>query len=209
MSALQKTVKCLLLVAIAAGAQESWEAGLSDSDPRKRIRAARELAAAENGFRHVALLAPLLQDNSEEVRTAAVVALIKVRSIDGQPLLIAATEDLSPRVQSLAVDGLVDFYMPGYVKLGRVASITSFGASLRDRFSKPNPVVLAAYVEVNPEVIGLSAKCCAMAAASNAGRTPPVLSASCGDARRWTHCDRESALGTRQLSWRACSPPRS
>ena len=154
MSALQKTVKCLLLVAIAAGAQESWEAGLSDSDRRKRIRATRELAAAENGFRHVALLAPLLQDNSEEVRTAAVVALIKVRSIDGQPLLIAATEDPSPRVQSLAVDGLVDFYMPGYVKLGRVASITSFGASLRDRFSKPNPVVLAAYVEVNTEVIG-------------------------------------------------------
>ncbi len=154
MSALQKAVKCLLLVAVAAGAQESWEAGLSDSDPRKRIRATRELAAAENGFRHVALLAPLLQDDSEEVRAAAIVALIRVRSIDAQPLLIGATEDPSPRVQSLAVDGLVDFYMPGYVKLGRVASITSFGSSLRDRFSKPNPVVLAAYVEVNPEVIG-------------------------------------------------------
>ena len=154
MSALQKTVKCLLLVAVAAVAQESWEAGLSDSDPRKRIRATRELAAAENGFRYVALLAPLLQDNSEEVRAAAVVALIKLRSIDGQPLLIGATEDVSPRVQSLAVDGLVDFYMPGYVRLGRVMSITAFGASLRDRFSKPNPVVLAAYVEVNPDVIG-------------------------------------------------------
>ncbi len=153
MSALHKTAKCLMLIAIAAGAQQSWEAGLSDSDPRNRIRATRELAAAENGFRHLALLAPLLQDDSEEVRAAAVVALITVRSIDAQPLMISATEDLSPRVQSLAVDGLVDFYMPGYLKLGRLASIRSFAATLRGRFANPNPATVAAYVDVNPDVI--------------------------------------------------------
>lgn len=144
---------CLLLIAISAGAQEDWELGLADPDPNKRIKAARNLSNAPDGFRNFELLAPLLQDESEDVRAAAVTALIRLRLIDAQPLLVDATADLSPRVQALAVDGLVDFFVPEYVQLGRLASIKGFADGLKRRFSKPTPLVVPSYVSPNPEVI--------------------------------------------------------
>ena len=144
---------CLLLVAMTAGAQEDWALGLSDPDPKKRIKAARTLGASPEGFRNFELLAPLLQDESEDVRAAAVNALIRLRLIDAQPLLIDATADLSPRVQALAVDGLVDFFVPDYVQFGRLASITAFAAGLRGRFSEPTPLIVPSYVSPNPEAI--------------------------------------------------------
>ena len=144
---------CLLLAAVAASAQEPWETDLSHPDPAKRIKAAQSLADAEGGFRQVELLAPLLADESEDVRAAAVMALIKIRLIDAQPMLVEATADLSPRVQALAVDGLVDFFMPGYIRFGRLASIRAFAGSLKRRFSKPSELVLAPYIEVSPDAI--------------------------------------------------------
>ena len=144
---------CLLLVAMTAGAQEDWELGLSDPDPKKRIKAARTLGTSPEGYRNFELLAPLLQDESEDVRAAAVNALIRLRLIDAQPLLIDATADLSPRVQALAVDGLVDFFVPDYVQFGRLASIAAFTAGLRGRFSEPTPLIVPSYVSPNPEAI--------------------------------------------------------
>ena len=144
---------CLLLIAITAGAQEDWELGLSDPDPKARIKAARSLSKSPEGFRNFALLEPLLQDESEDVRAAAVIGLIELRLIDAQPLLVEATADLSPRVQALAVDGLVDFFVPEYVQFGRLASIKSFADGLKRRFSKPTPLIVPSYVSPNPEAI--------------------------------------------------------
>lgn len=144
---------CLLLIAISASAQEEWELGLADPDPKARIKAARNLSDSPDGFRNFELLAPLLQDESEDVRAAAVTALIKLRLIDAQPLLVDATADLSPRVQALAVDGLVDFFVPEYVQFGRLASIKGFADGLKRRFSKPTPLIVPSYVSPNPEVI--------------------------------------------------------
>lgn len=144
---------CLVLIAITAGAQEDWEAGLSDPDPKTRIKAARSLSKSPDGFRNFALLEPLLQDESEDVRAAAVIGLIELRLIDAQPLLVDATADLSPRVQALAVDGLVDFFVPEYVQFGRLASIRSFADGLKRRFSKPTPLIVPSYVSPSPESI--------------------------------------------------------
>ncbi len=147
------------LAAVAAAfAQESSNAALSDPDLNKRVQAVRKLGEMPGGPSEVALLAPLVQDEIEEVRGAVVVALIKMRLIEAQPYLIEATADLSPRVQALAVDGLVDFYVPEYANLGRMDSVQSFASALKGRFSKPTPLTVPAYVRVRSEVINAFAE---------------------------------------------------
>ena len=153
MTAGQRIAACLLLAAVVASSQQAWETGLADPDERQRVRAVRALAASADGYRYTNRLAPLLDDGSENVRGAVVAGLIKMRTVDAQQLLVAATADISPRVQALAVDGLVDFYVPNYVKTGWLASISTFGSSLKGRFSKPSPLTVSEYIEVNPQTV--------------------------------------------------------
>ena len=103
---------CGLLAVCALPAQDSV-AGLESADERERVNAIRALAKSPDGFRHLDKLAHLLSDDSEEVRVELVTALIKMRTIEAQPLLIKAAADLSPNVQAMAVDGLVTLYVPG------------------------------------------------------------------------------------------------
>lgn len=149
----QRLIACSLLAVLAASAQQDWEAGLSDPKSAARARAARTLGDLPDGSEHLHLLKPLLQDESEQVRASAVTALVKMRATEAQPLLVEAAADLSSRVQSMAVDGLVDFYVPDYAQIGRMATISTYATALRSRFSKPNPVVVPAYVDVSPEAI--------------------------------------------------------
>ncbi len=142
-----------LLAVGVAGAQEDLTADLSADKPGQRATAARRIGDSPAGFRYINHLKPLLDDEIEEVRAAVAVALIRMRVIEAQPLLITATADLSPRIQALAVDGLVDFYLPGYARTGRMGSISSFASSLKSKFSKPAPETVPAYVDVNPDVI--------------------------------------------------------
>ena len=143
----------MMLVAVAASAQIPSDTELYDPKPRVRARAVRSLGESQEGFRHLDRLAPFLNDGSEAVRVEVVVALIKIRTVEAQQLLIQATSNPSARVQSLAVDGLVDFYVPGYVKSGTLASISTFGATLRERFVKPSPLTVSSYVNANPDAV--------------------------------------------------------
>lgn len=143
----------LVLGAGLAGAQQAWESILGDGDPKVRVKALRLLVESDDGFRHLDLLEPLLADPQEQVRLALATALIKLRTADAQALLMRLTEDLSPRVQSLAVDGLVDYYHPNYVRSGWSASVSSLASDLKGRFSKPNPVTVAEYANVNPSAV--------------------------------------------------------
>ena len=143
----------MIFVAVAASAQVPSEAELYDPKPRVRARAVRSVGESEQGFRHVDRIAPFLEDGSEAVRTEVVVALIKIRTVDALQLLVRAATNSSSRVQSLAVDGLVDFYSPGYVKVGTLASISTYGSTLRARFSNPSPLTVSSYVNVNPDVV--------------------------------------------------------
>ncbi len=139
-------------VGLALGADVPLE-NLRNPDAVARARAARKLGDLPNGFQYIAALAPLVEDTASEVRNAAVGALIKFRSIQSIEPLITATRDAIPEIQALAVDGLVDFYYPGYVKFGWFSSMRAFAGQLKGRFSKPNPVAIDPYVTVNPDVI--------------------------------------------------------
>ena len=148
-----RLIACWLLTICVASAQQDWEAGLSDPNSRARARAARTLGDLPEGSQYMDLLAPLLQDSSEQVRASAVAALVKMRAIEAQPMLLEAAADQSSRVQSMAVDGLVDFYVPGYAQTGRMTTVSTYATALRTRFAKPSPLVVPSYVDVSPEAI--------------------------------------------------------
>ena len=139
-------------VGLALGADVPLE-DLRNPNAAARAKAARKLGDRPDGFSYIAALVPLVEDTAAEVRNAAVGALIKFRSAQSIEPLITATRDEIPEIRALAVDGLVDFYYPGYVKFGRLGSIAAFSGRLKGRFSEPNPVVIDPYVTVNPEVI--------------------------------------------------------
>jgi HEAT repeat protein len=73
-----------------------------------------------------------------------------VRSLDP---LISATRDADPEIQIRATDGLVNFYMPGYLKTGFAGSIRRVGTDIKGRFTDTNDQTIDAYITVRPEVI--------------------------------------------------------
>ena len=141
------------LLAVFALPAQDWLEGLQSPDEGERVKAVRAMAKSTDGFRYLDRLPPLLGDESEEVRVELVNALTRMRSIEAQPLLISATSDSSPNVQALAVDGLVSLYMPDYVKFGRLAALKSVASSLKARFSKPSPLLISPYIDVNPAAL--------------------------------------------------------
>ena len=53
----------------------------------------------------------------------------------------------------LATDGLVNFYLPGYVKHGVGGTFERVGTSIKSRFTDTNDQVIDAYITVRPDVI--------------------------------------------------------
>jgi HEAT repeat protein len=125
---------------------------LSNSQPKRRIRAAKQLADA-NEARFIPELAKLLKDPVLDVRLEAVSSITQIGTQESLPPLITATRDAAPEMQVAAVDGLVNFYHYGYVRTGWFSSVKDFGRSITSRFSRPEPVVIDPYVRVSDDVI--------------------------------------------------------
>jgi len=95
------------------------------------------------------------------------------------PLLIAA-RDNDPEMQIRATDGLVDVYLPGYVKTGMSGSLSRVGNSIKAKFgADTNDQVIDEYVMVRPEVIAAIGKLArggaSIEARANAARAIGVL----------------------------------
>jgi HEAT repeat protein len=113
---------------------------------------------AKTGSSAIPKLQELLQDPNPEVRAEVVKQLTEVgtgRSLDP---LILATADRDVRVEMLAADGLVNFYLPGYVKTGLSATLHTVGTTLKAKFTDVNDQVIDPYITVRPEVIAALAK---------------------------------------------------
>jgi HEAT repeat protein len=107
----------------------------------------------KGGSNAIPRLQELLKNPSRDVRVEAVKQITDIgtaRSIDP---LIEATHDNDPEVQLRAIDGLVNFYLPGYVQTGFAASIKRVGTSIKGKFTDLNDQVIEPYVIVRPEVI--------------------------------------------------------
>src|SRR5664280_2757924 len=93
-----------------------------------RPKDVREMAKA--GSSAIPQLQELLKNPDAEVRIEAVKQITEIRtgSLDA---LILATRDNDPEVQIRATDGLVNFYLPGYIKTGIGASLRRVGSSIK------------------------------------------------------------------------------
>jgi HEAT repeat protein len=108
--------------------------------------------AARGGANAIPQLQQFMKNPDLEVRLEAVKQIVEIggpRSLDP---LIEATADNDPEMQVRATDGLVNFYLPGYVRTGFGASLRRVGGSIKGRFSDDNDQIVDPFVQVRPEV---------------------------------------------------------
>lgn len=121
------------------------------ADARQRARAVRDLAS--KGDDAIPQIAGYVRDPDTEVRLEAVKALDNIggpKTVD--PLVIAA-RDNDPEIQIRAADGLVNVYLPGYLKTGISGSLKRAGNTIRAKFTDTNDQIIDPYVEVPAPVI--------------------------------------------------------
>jgi HEAT repeat protein len=145
-----KRIYCGLLAAVLLAAPV-FPQDPASGDARQRRREARDLS--RQGPEAIPRLAAMLKDADLEVRIEAVKSLVEIDTPRSLDPLIEALQDNDPEIQIRATDGLVNFYLPGYVRTGLTASLRRTGSRLMSRFTDTNDQVIDPYVEVRPEVI--------------------------------------------------------
>ena len=142
-----------------------------------RPRDVRETAKA--GPAAIPKLQELLKDPDRAVRLEAVKQITEIGTARSLEPLILATQDNDPEVEIMATDGLVNFYLPGYVKTGIGASLRRVGGTIKGRFTDTNDQVIDPYVQVRPEVVEALGKLARgtgnMDARANAARALGIL----------------------------------
>src|SRR3954453_16837763 len=138
---------CLFLAATCVFSQDPAAA----DDSKTKTKAIKDLA--KTGPESIARIQPYLADPSLDVRTEAVKAIVDVGGPRSLEPLVHATRDNDAEVQIRAVDGLVNFYSPGYLKSGLTGTLKRAGTSISGKFTDTNDLVVEPYVEVRPEVI--------------------------------------------------------
>ena len=109
-----------------------------------RPKDVRDIAKA--GTSAIPRLQQLLKNPSTDVRVEAVKQITEIGTQRSLDPLIQATRDNDPEVQIRATDGLVNFYLPGYVKTGFGASLRRVGTSIKGKFTDTNDQVIDPYV---------------------------------------------------------------
>ena len=141
-----------LSISLSSFAASAQLQDLSHKDPKKRMRAADKVGQLKDPV-HIPALEKLLTDPVADVRGKAVAAIVSIGTQHSLAPLISATRDSIPAIQIMAVDGLVNFYHPGYVRKGFGASLKKFGAGVKNRFAQPAEVLVDPYLKVSPDVI--------------------------------------------------------
>jgi HEAT repeat protein len=128
----------------------------SQQDTKQRARAAHDLA--KQGEAAIPKLLPFVDDNDISVRIEAVKSLDEIGGPKTVDALVKLCLDPDPEIEIRATDGLINVYMPGYLKTGLGGSIQRVGTSIKAKFSGANDQVIDAYVDVRPEVIAALGK---------------------------------------------------
>jgi HEAT repeat protein len=125
-----------------------WLAGAALAQTPKEVR-----NTAKEGPRAISKLSGYLDNPDVEVRIEAVKALIEIGGSEVLTPLVKASHDNDSEMQIRATDGLVNFYLPGYVRTGLTSKITRVGSTIRAHFNDTNDQVIDSYIRVRPEVI--------------------------------------------------------
>jgi HEAT repeat protein len=121
---------------------------VTDAQTVKQVR-----AIAKQGPNSLPQLGQLLKNPDTQIRAEAVKGIIDIGTAKSLDYLIEATRDVDEGIQIRATDGLVNFYLPGYVAIGVTAKIQRAGTNVKSRFVDRNDQVIDSYVLVRPEVI--------------------------------------------------------
>jgi HEAT repeat protein len=147
-------------------------------DSKARAKAVRELGKS-GGSETISRIEPYLSDPDVNVRRDAVKAIVDIGTQRSLDPLVKATADNDPEIQIRATDGLVNFYLPGYVKTGLTASLRRAGSSLKAKITDSNDLVVEPYIQARPEVIAalghVASGGASMEARANAARAVGIL----------------------------------
>jgi HEAT repeat protein len=121
-----------------------------------RPKDVREIA--KGGSNAIPQLQDLLKNPDASVRIEAVKQITDIGAERSLDPLVLATQDSDPEVQIRATDGLVNFYLPGYVKTGFGSTLSRVGTSIKGRFTDTNDQVIDPYITVRPDVIAALGK---------------------------------------------------
>jgi HEAT repeat protein len=170
----------LLLFAVCAAPSAAQSAGSQDAGERRR--AARALA--RQGSDAIPRLVPLLSDADLQVRIEAVKGIIEIGTPASLDPLVAATRDNDPEIQIRATDGLVNFYLPGYLRTGLSSTLRRAGSKITTRFTSGEDQIVDTFVDVRLNVIEalgrLTRGGSSMESRANAARALGVLRGKAG-----------------------------
>jgi HEAT repeat protein len=121
-----------------------------------RAKDVKELG--KGGSAAIPKLQTLLDNPNLEIRQEAVRQIVEIGTLDSLTPLVKATADNDPEIQVRATDGLVNFYLPGYVRTGLTASLRKFGTGIKSHFTDTNDQVIPPYMQVRPDVIAALGK---------------------------------------------------
>ncbi|PWU01126.1 MAG: hypothetical protein C5B51_23625 [Terriglobia bacterium] len=121
-----------------------------------RPKDVRETAKA--GSTSLPKLQELLKDPQTDVRVEVVKQVTEIGTARSLDPLILASQDNDPEVQIRATDGLVNFYLPGYVRTGFAASLSRVGTGIKGKFTDTNDQVIDPYITVRPDVVAALGK---------------------------------------------------
>ena len=130
-------------------------------------------------------ITPYLEDGSAEVRREAARALVAAGTQRSLDPLVLACKDNDAEVQIIAVDGLVNFYLPGYVSTGMSASLKRAGGVLTSPWDDgENTDIVEPDTPIRPEIVqalnAIATGSTGMASRANAARALGILRARDG-----------------------------
>ena len=124
-------------------------------------------------------LAALLTNPDFEIRLEAVKQIDEIATQYSLDPLIQATRDSDAEIQIRATDGLVNFYLPGYLKTGFGSSLRRVGTSIKGHFTDTDDQVIDPYITPRADVIAalgaLARNGASMDARANAARAIGIL----------------------------------
>ncbi len=164
-------------VPVAAFSQNSVP-GTVQGSVNDRIGRIRKLGKTDS--QAIPVIAQSLSDPDPDVRQEAVRAIVKIGTERSLDPLAQATADNDGSVAMLATDGLVNFYLPGYVSNGLLSHPLSRGVRrMKDVFSVRDRHEISPDIPVRPSVqTALSAEVAhapSMEARANAARAAGIL----------------------------------
>lgn len=152
--------------------------GQEGTSSKDKVKLAKDLS--KRGTEGIAQLNPLLSDPDVEVRREAAKSLVSIGTQYSLDPLLTALKDQDSEVQIRATDGIINFYVPGYVESGLSGTLRRAGEAVTARWRRDESRdVIDPDIAVRPEIIDALGKLAAephqLVVRANAARAVGIL----------------------------------